>query len=179
MNNQKEFNIQYPNSKYHFSSRDFGFVCDSSEDEYTSRPSVYAVVSDEDGNVATLKFRIGVKNIFCLPGGGVEEGESFERAIIREAKEEIGCKLKNIEQLGSFESFCNKSKRRFENIIFKADLDGEKGEPVPAEDYEKGLVVDWKTMDDLKKQLQEISGADKDKIEYRSMFVLKMLSSVI
>ena len=114
-----------------------------------------------------------------MPGGGVEDGEDFIQAIVREAKEEIGCNLKNIEQLGSFESFCNKSKRRFENIIFRADLDGEKGEPMPAEDYEQGLVVVWKTMSDLKQQLEEISMADKDKIEFRSLFVLKMLSLML
>ena len=179
MGNEQITNVKYPNVKCHFSSRDFGFICDSAEDEYTCRPSVYVVVFDNDQNIATLEFRKGVKNIFCLPGGGVEDGEDFIQDIVREAKEEIGCNLKNIEQLGSFESFCNKSKRRFENIIFRADLDGEKGEPMPAEDYEQGLVVVWKTMSDLKQQLEEISMADKDKIEFRSLFVLKMLSLML
>lgn len=179
MNNEQKCALQYPHPQNHFSSRDFGFICDVSEAEYAGRPSVYVIVSDQNGDVATIKFRKEVERVFCLPGGGVEEGETFTETITREAKEEIGCEIKNIEQLGSFESYCNKSKRRFENIICKADLDGEKGVPMPAEDYEKEISVVWKTMDDLKRQLEEISGVNKDKIEYRSMFVLKIMSHMI
>ncbi len=175
MKDKQRCALQYPHSQKHFSSRDFGFICNVSETEYTDRPSIYVMVSDQDGYVATIEFRKEVGRLFCLPGGGVEEDETFTQAIIRETKEEIGCNIKNIEQVGSFESFCNKSNRRFESIICRADLDGEKGEPTPKEDYEKQSTIVWKTMSDLKKQLEEISGIEKDKKEFRSLIVLKIL----
>lgn len=64
MNIEQTPNLQYPNLKHHFSSRDFGFVCDSSRNEYMSRPSVYAVVSEEI-SVAN-KDKIEFRSLFAL-----------------------------------------------------------------------------------------------------------------
>lgn len=37
-----------------------------------------------------------------VPGGFVEEKESFEESVRREAKEEIGVEIKNLKYLGSY-----------------------------------------------------------------------------
>ena len=37
----------------------------------------------------------GKKEIYALPGGGIEEGESAEEAVRREVREELGLTLKN------------------------------------------------------------------------------------
>ncbi len=42
---------------------------------------------------------IPFRGYWDLIGGGLEEGESYLEAIKREIKEEINCKVKNIEQL--------------------------------------------------------------------------------
>jgi len=43
------------------------------------------------------------KNHWELPGGKVEEGETFEEAGIREVKEELGCEIKVIKFFGNSE----------------------------------------------------------------------------
>jgi 8-oxo-dGTP diphosphatase len=50
------------------------------------RPSAYVVVGDASGRLAIVHAAGGV----YLPGGGIEEGESPERAARREAREECG-----------------------------------------------------------------------------------------
>ncbi len=53
------------------------------------RPVVRAVIFDED-DVILLKRIKKDETYYAFPGGGVEEGETNEQAVIREAKEETG-----------------------------------------------------------------------------------------
>ncbi|MGE0447193.1 MAG: NUDIX domain-containing protein [Vicinamibacterales bacterium] len=50
------------------------------------RPSAYGLVRDASGHVAVVRSIDGV----FLPGGGIDEGESPEEALVREAGEECG-----------------------------------------------------------------------------------------
>ena len=50
------------------------------------RPSAYALLQDRAGRVAVVRAIDGV----FLPGGGLEDGESPEEAVVREALEECG-----------------------------------------------------------------------------------------
>ena len=48
-----------------------------------------------DNGIITLIKRIKDSGTYCcFPGGGVEEGESLEEALIREMKEELGVEVK-------------------------------------------------------------------------------------
>jgi 8-oxo-dGTP diphosphatase len=55
-------------------------------ERYVVRPSAYAVIENEQGDVATVLTPLGP----FLPGGGIEAGESPEEAVVREAREECG-----------------------------------------------------------------------------------------
>lgn len=66
--------------------------------EYKERKTVYGLISNNDGNIAIV---IEHKDMYNMIGGKIEEGENAEEALIREAKEEIGCELKNIKYLNN------------------------------------------------------------------------------
>jgi 8-oxo-dGTP diphosphatase len=53
---------------------------------YVVRPSAYAIIENEEGEVATVLTPLGP----FLPGGGIEAGETPEEAVVREAREEAG-----------------------------------------------------------------------------------------
>ena len=82
------------------------------------------VVLDEENRVAI--HHIYRDDAFCkqryyeTPGGGVDEGESFEEAFCRECQEEIGYKIKIIACLGDVFDAYNKIHRRNHNRFFLA-----------------------------------------------------------
>lgn len=55
-------------------------------ERYTVRPSAYGLVENGRGQLAVVRTSHGV----FLPGGGIEEGETPEQAVVREALEECG-----------------------------------------------------------------------------------------
>jgi 8-oxo-dGTP pyrophosphatase MutT (NUDIX family) len=56
-------------------------------EKLTFRPSVYAILRKDE---KILLLRMRSTGAYCLPGGGVELGETIEAGLIREVKEETG-----------------------------------------------------------------------------------------
>ena len=75
---------------------------------YASR----GIVFNKDNKIAI--FNKVNKNEFKLPGGGVEKEEHFLEAFIREVREETGCILDNIREIGYIEE--HKSQGNFKQI---------------------------------------------------------------
>ncbi len=65
--------------------------------EYEERKATYALISNDDGNIAIVQ----QGNMYNMIGGKIEYGEESKGALIRETKEEIGYELKNIKYLDS------------------------------------------------------------------------------
>ena len=64
-----------------------------------TREAARAVAFDEDGFVPLLF--VGKHGYHKLPGGGIEIGEDVLQALVREMKEETGCDIEVIGEVGS------------------------------------------------------------------------------
>lgn len=80
------------------------------------RPAVRAVVLDGEGRIALLHIagrdQFGDRDHFELPGGGVEDGESFEAALHREMEEELGLSIEILSEVGRIANEYNLLRRR-------------------------------------------------------------------
>ena len=65
------------------------------------RLTARAIVMSPDNHCALVY--AAKHGIYTLPGGGVEEGETIEEALIREITEETGCTIDHYEPLGYVE----------------------------------------------------------------------------
>ena len=68
-------------------------------------------------------------NYYKLPGGGVEEGEDLQIALKRECKEEIGCNVEIIREVGQINEYRKMFNIKQISFCFLAKVVGGKGEP--------------------------------------------------
>lgn len=103
------------------------------------------------------KFLIAQRNLkkaqggyWEFPGGKVEQGETYQEALIREIKEEFNADIEVSEYVG--ENIHHYPEKDIKLIFFKARLIGENIEALEHEDFK------WITKDD--KDKYEFAGAD-------------------
>ncbi|WP_088043383.1 NUDIX domain-containing protein [Bacillus sp. EAC] len=63
-----------------------------------NRPRAFAAIIEKDC-ILMVHVVKGEKNYWTLPGGGLENEETFEEAVIREVQEEVNLKVKIIKHL--------------------------------------------------------------------------------
>ena len=134
--------------------------------EYSKiRPTVKVVLIDENNKVCLLKAR----GHYLLPGGGVEKindvYEDLEDALRREIREEVGCEIKDIVEIGIVEQYRdgleshpkikttdndnNSSKNKaistkYIVYFYKAKVDDNKGLPTSTQEDElQGIEICW------------------------------------
>lgn len=148
------------------------------ESEYIKpRQATRVVLFDQQGLVAlgANDWSNGKGLFYSMIGGGIDEGETIEEALLREALEETGCKIKNIRELGVVEERgigSEKSGRQIQvNYCFTADVDGEKGEPQYTEkDILDKLQLVWMPLDDA---IERLKNQEDDFMTRKTLFLLE------
>ncbi len=82
--------------------------------DFTDRPTVKAVITRGD--------EILILNNGLLPGGGIDDGEDFITALTRELQEELGARVKNVQEIGYVTQFRTFLKKRYLVYGFTAEL---------------------------------------------------------
>ena len=122
--------------------------------EYSRREAARAIVFDENNSIALLH---ATKNgYFKLPGGGIEKGEDTMTALKRECREEIGCDIEVIKELGVIREYRKKYKLNQISYCFIAKVIGSKGIPHLMEDeIAEGFEVVWMPIAEAKTKVAQ------------------------
>ena len=80
-----------------------------------------AVLINENNEICLLKINgfdeFGLRDYYETPGGGVDENETFEEALIRELDEEVGVHAKILMFIGEIKDYYNLIYRKI-NLYF-------------------------------------------------------------
>ena len=111
----------------------------------TPRKGVRAILKHADTYVIIHNQSI---DLYTLPGGGVEPGESFEEALKREVLEETGYHIQTIEKTLTLKEYFYDS--IWEHHFYYCETIGEKGNPsLTNEEKASGLTTILKTYDEV------------------------------
>ncbi len=137
-----------------------------SSPKYNDRKAARGVVFDTEGNIAL--FHSTKKHYHKLPGGGVEEGEDLEAALRRELLEEIGCAVKNIQEVGVIEEYRSHFQFHQFSYCYIAEVAGDKGRPHLEEgEIAEGFVTVWLSLDTAIETVEK----ELDCEDYRGRFL--------
>lgn len=145
--------------------KDFG-LSDETRNNYEQRTAARAVVFDNNKKAALLY--VSTKDYHKLPGGGVEEGESLEQGLRREILEEVGCQIKNIQELGIIEEYRNKLNIHQISYCYFAEVDGKIGEQkLEQGEIDDGHDLKWVGLDEA----VEILEKEKQVRDYEGKYI--------
>lgn len=128
---------------------------------YELRKTAKAVVIDGNGN--SLVFRSS------LIGGWVEEGESWEEALHREAMEEVGAEIEIIKSLGEVVAYRDALKRKYVVCGFLCRYVRKTDEPLLLDPDELQQPASWEKIEDtiarIESDIEELKKQSPDSFE--------------
>jgi len=133
-----------------------------------------SAVFEQDGEVLCMKYVYGGREVFALPGGGVDKDMPLREAIVSEWKNELGVKVGIGDIIMIGEAPGKKNHPQTLHIVFDAlEIHGT---PKIRSEHTKSLDIAWLPVDKLKtsplypdigKQLNEyLKGDRKRSIEF-------------
>ena len=138
------------------------------------RFSSRGIVLNEKNEIAV--FYKENKNEYKLPGGGIKELEMPHRAFIRECREEIGCEVEILSNLGVITEY--KSKENFKQVsfIYCAKKAGPfEGLDLTNQEKDEGGKIMWlpklEALNKMKDCLNNIKASEYDSV-YRTKFMV-------
>lgn len=133
-------------------------VSDEEVKSYDAREAGRAVVIDEEGMIGLL--HVTKDNYYKLPGGGIEGSEDRIVALQRECREEIGCDVVIVGELGCIVEYRKECKLKQISYCYVARVTGVKGQSnLTDEEKENGFEQVWLRYDEALKLLSESKSA--------------------
>jgi 8-oxo-dGTP diphosphatase len=143
----------------------FNDVQKKDDSEYAKkRNAVRIIVVDEDGKIALNHYSQNneYQEEYGIPGGGVEVGEDIEKAMLREVKEETGCVIESLEEIGIIIEY-GVSPDLIQTVYCYTGKVKEKGVPIfTPKELKNGLSIKWLSLDNAIQVIsQNIQGFTK------------------
>lgn len=88
---------------------------------------VRVVIPDDEGKILMVKQHHDGKDIWMVPGGGIEAGENSAEAAVREVLEETGLEVRVNRLLWHVEEVSEKRGQRFVNFFLAEKIGGKLG----------------------------------------------------
>jgi 8-oxo-dGTP diphosphatase len=89
-----------------------------SKEKYTLRIAARAIILDAKGNIAIMSTPKSEHCHHKLPGGGLEGDEDIMATLRREIKEEVGCDVEIIKEVGEIIEYKNEYNQRQTSYCF-------------------------------------------------------------
>jgi ADP-ribose pyrophosphatase len=86
---------------------------------------VRAIIVDKDDRVLMVRQHHEGRDLWMVPGGGIEEGENSREAVVREVREETGLEVKAGKLIWHVEQVCEKKGQRFVDFFLCSHTGGE------------------------------------------------------
>lgn len=108
------------------------------------RPSVVIIEND---CVLLMRYRYGQTDVYNLPGGNVDKGETLAQTVVRELQEELGIEIAVEKMILTGEVLMPEPQKDVLHCVFLAQII--KGKPVLNPQETSALEVVWKPIKDL------------------------------
>jgi 8-oxo-dGTP diphosphatase len=109
------------------------------------RPSVVIIEND---CVLLMRYRYGQTDVYNLPGGNVDKGETLTQTVVRELQEELGIEIAVEKMILTGEMLMPEPQKDVLHCVFLAKII--KGKPILNPTETSALEVIWKPINTLK-----------------------------
>jgi ADP-ribose pyrophosphatase YjhB (NUDIX family) len=108
-----------------------------------------SAVFERDGEILCMKYKYGGKEVFSLPGGGVDQDSPLKEALVKEWKDELGVRIEPGRVIIVGEAPSTKRHPQTLHIVFEAlEI---YGTPKVRPDNTTSIGIAWVAVEDINK----------------------------